>query len=144
MTQSTTAEVSKFPPSPPMSAQLFAGVKKKRKELPQSTIDAFFTSKSGANKSARVERIHNGRIRSIRCAYCGIDFAPQGIAAHEVKHANRGDKRDPTHAMRFGKVKARGSVSAKPPSAAPDAGGLAGSKTSDEDATKVYGLTYCC
>jgi hypothetical protein len=124
-----------------MSAQLFAGVKKKRKELPQSTIDAFFTSKSGANKSARVERIHNGRIRSIRCAYCGIDFAPQGIAAHEVKHANRGDKRDPTHAMRFGKVKARGSVSAKPPSAAPDAGGLAGSKTSDEDATKVYGLT---
>ena len=29
-----------------MSAQLFAGVKKKRKELPQSTIDAYFTSKT--------------------------------------------------------------------------------------------------
>ena len=38
-----TAAVSKFLP---MSAQLLAGIKKKRKELPQSTIDAFFTSKS--------------------------------------------------------------------------------------------------
>jgi hypothetical protein len=118
MTQNTMVVVSKFPP---MSAQLLAGTKKQQKELPQSTLDAHFTSKSGANKIARVESIHNGRVRSIQCGYCGNSFAPQGIAAHEAKHAIQDDKRNPTHAMRFGKVKVRADVSAKPPTA-PDTG----------------------
>jgi hypothetical protein len=47
MKQSTMTAVSKFPP---MSTQLLAGAKKKQKELPQSTPDAFFKSKSGATR----------------------------------------------------------------------------------------------